>query len=102
MSAVPPKAIERARRRVLVLRAAYGEAIAKTEGARDELYDAGMPSPDGQLSYRITLVAKRAALESYMTAVLDFKALAGSDNGLIPESRTCFAIVNTRATRMKP
>jgi hypothetical protein len=76
---VDPLVVARARTRVLVLRAAYTEAIAKVEAGRQELRDVELPFPDGQHNYRNALIAERAALEAYANAVRDLEALTRRD-----------------------
>ena len=80
-----PRASARAQMRVRVLRDAYDDAVAEREVASELLRDTRLPFPDGQQHYRDALVAERAALESYMNAVLDFKALADADSPPSPD-----------------
>jgi hypothetical protein len=50
-------------------RAVYMEAVAQAESIREQLRNADLPNANGQLAYKKTLIAERAALKAYKLAV---------------------------------
>jgi hypothetical protein len=66
---------ERLRARVSLLRDQYREAVAAAERAAAEFADKSLPTPDGSLAYRKTLIAEAAARHAYTQAVADLNDL---------------------------
>jgi hypothetical protein len=55
--------------------AEYRQAIAAAESACAEFLTDELPKPDGSLTYRNALVAERAAMKAYTTAVRDLASI---------------------------
>ena len=73
-----PTAVARARTRVAMLKAAYREAVERTEACAKEMRDVELPFADGQQQYRNALQAESAALHAYTQAIHDLAALTKS------------------------
>jgi hypothetical protein len=67
---------QRLQARVRLLRDQYLEAVSASERASAEFSDKTLPTPDGSLSYRKTLIAESDARRAYTQAVADLADLA--------------------------